>query len=132
MTEYDARLDERILRRIPREILLVSLAGALIAWPLADAVSALLVLAGGGLAAAGFIRLKKDVQRFLGQETKSAVSRALLLYGARLLLILGVFLVIILLFARKVIAFAAGFSSVILVFLVEAAAALSKLRQWKN
>lgn len=132
MAEPDTTIEERMLKRIPLEIMATALAMALPSLLIFDAVIALLVLAGGGLAAAGFFWLKQSLTRFLMGEKRQALRSALLLYGVRILLIIAVFLVIILLFAKKVIAFAAGFSSVILVFLAEAAVALSKMRQWKN
>ena len=132
MTGIEEAGDERILRRIPIEILGLALLLALGALVFFDVPTALLVLAGGGLAAGGFLWLKSAMTRFLTGDKRRAVRSAVLLYGLRLLLIIGVFLVIIFLFAQKVIAFAAGFSSVILVFLFEAAVALSKLRQWKS
>jgi uncharacterized membrane protein YcaP (DUF421 family) len=52
----------------------------------------------------------------------------LALYAVRFLLIFGVFFLIILLYPKKLIAFVAGFSTVIPVFLGEAALALARLK----
>ncbi|MBA7698591.1 hypothetical protein ES703_107269 [subsurface metagenome] len=57
---------------------------------------------------------------------------ALPLYVLRIVLILGIFFIIIFFFSEKIIAFAVGFSTMLPVFLVEAALALSKMKQWKN
>jgi hypothetical protein len=46
-------------------------------------------------------------------------------------LICGVFFIIILLFPRKILAFGAGFSTVIPVFLAEAVGALLRMKTWK-
>lgn len=132
MPQTDIELNERILKRIPWEIMLASLVLALGALVIFDAVSALLILAGGGLSAGSFVWLKQAIAHFLADDKRRAIRSGILLYGARLLLIIAVFLVIILLFDKKVIAFAVGFSAVVIVFLLEAAVALSKMRQWKS
>lgn len=124
--------DEKILNRIPIEIVFLALLAAIAAWFIFDATTALLVLAGGILAALGFIWLQRSLTGLLQEDRKRAVRSAALMYGLRLLLIIGVFSIIILFFSKKVIAFAAGFSTIILVFLVEAIAALAKIKQWKN
>ena len=122
----------KILRRIPWEILALSAALAVGAWLLYDPGTALFTLWGGILAALGFIWLRQSVSRFLLSEKKKAVLSAVLLYGLRLILIIAIFSIIILFFPGRIFAFAAGFSTVILVFLFEAVAALSKLKQWKS
>jgi len=65
------------------------------------------------------------------QFKKKALISGLFLYALRLLLILAIFFIIILLFSKKVIAFAVGFSIIIPVFLAEAAITLSRMKQWK-
>ena len=122
----------KILRRIPWEILALSAVVAVGALLLFNPETALFTLLGGILAALGFIWLRQSVARFLLSDKKRAVRSAVLLYGLRLLLIIGIFSIIILFFPGRIFAFAAGFSTVILVFLVEAMAALSKLKQWKH
>ncbi len=124
--------EERILRRIPREILVLSFVVSLGAWIAFDGVSALLVFAGGILAAINFIWMKQAISRFLYSGRKQAIRSGIAVYGLRLLLILGIFFIIILFFSEKILAFAAGFSTLIVVFLGEAIAGLSKLKQWKN
>lgn len=95
-------------------------------------MSALLVFAGGILAAINFIWMKQAISRFLYTGKKKAMRSGIAVYGLGLLLILGIFFIIILFFSEKILAFAAGFSALIVVFLGEAVAGLSKLKQWKN
>jgi hypothetical protein len=123
--------DERILRRIPLEILGLSAVLALAAWPLFDAPTALLFFAGGGLAALGFLWLTQSVSRFLLRDRARALRAAVLLYSLRLVLICGVFFIIILLFPKKILAFGAGFSTIVPVFLAEGVGALLRLKTWK-
>jgi len=127
-----AFVEERILRRVPAEILVVSavLAGGSLLF--FSPSTALFVLAGGVFSAASFTWLKSALGRFLTQDRSRAVRSGLFLYLARLGLLIGVFLIIILLSPRMILAFAAGFSSVILVFFVEAVRALAPMKSWKH
>jgi hypothetical protein len=124
--------DEHILKRIPLEIFLLSFVLALGTWIVFDGVSAALVFAGGILAAINFIWMKQFISRLLLSGKKKALRSGIAAYSIRLLLILGIFFIIILFFSKKILAFAAGFSTLIVVFLVEAVGGLSKLKQWKN
>jgi hypothetical protein len=47
-------------------------------------------------------------------------------------LIIAVIFIIILFFQNKILAFAAGFSTIIVVFLIEGVVAVSKMMRWKN
>jgi len=127
-----AEEEERILKRIPQEIFLLSFVLAIGTWIVFDGVSALLVFAGGILAAINFIWMKQAISRFLYTGKKKAMRSGIAVYGLGLLLILGIFFIIILFFSEKILAFAAGFSALIIVFLGEAVAGLSKLKRWKN
>ena len=124
--------EERILKRIPLEIFLLSFILAIGTWIVFDALTALLFFTGGILAAVNFVWMKQAISRFLYTGKKKAMRSGIAVYGLRLLLILGVFFIIILFFSEKILAFAAGFSTLIVVFLGEAVAGLSKLKQWKN
>ena len=121
-----------VLRRIPLEILagaaLIGLAGLALAGPLA----ALFVLLGGGLAAASFLGLRLSLADILSREKKKARSRGVALYGIRILLILFIFSLIIFFYPERVLAFAAGFSALVIVILYEALRTLFRLRQWKR
>lgn len=127
-----AREEERILKRIPQEIVLLSLVLAVGTWIVFDGVSAALVLTGGILAAINFIWMRQAISRFLFSGKKKALRSGIAVYSIRLLLILGIFFIIILFFSEKILAFAAGFSTIIVVFLFEAVVGLSKLKEWKN
>jgi len=124
--------EEKMLRRIPREILILSFVMALAALLLFNLPTGLFVFAGGALSAFGFFWLKQSLYKFLLQDKKKALKSTLALYSIRLILILGIFFIIISFFSERTIAFAVGFSTIILVFLAEAVLALKKMKKWKN
>lgn len=130
--ETEQSLDEKILRRIPAEIILLTFMMALGVWILFDVITAAFVLLGGILAAVGFIWLRQSVTKFLFSGKKNALRTGILIYSLRLMLIIAIFFIIILFFSKKIFALVAGFSTIILVFLVEAIIALSSLKQWKS
>lgn len=123
--------EEKILKRIPLEVILLSSVLALGTIFLFDFLTGLLFFGGGLLSATGFFWLSRSLSNILGPEKKRSLKKGLFLYIARLLLILAIFFIIILFASRKILAFAAGFSLVILVFLGEALLALAKLGRWK-
>ncbi len=122
---------EKILRRVPVKILIAGAVLALGLIPLIGLVGSALFFAGAGLAALGFVWLKQSLTRFLVRERAGALRAAILLYALRLVLICGVFLFIILVFPRKILAFGAGFSVIVLVFLAEGIGALLRMKTWK-
>ena len=148
--------EEKILRRIPLEILALSFVIALASLLFFSPLTAIFVLGGGAFSALSFVWLKKSVSRlfllkkgdsplFIEKKgtvpffqspffpfKKKALLSGLALYALRLLLILAVFFIIILLFSKKIIAFAVGFSVLTPVFLAEAVIALSRMKQWKG
>lgn len=129
-SDASAFADERILRRIPREILACAAlfaAAALFINPLA----ALMVLAGGAVSALAFGTLKTSVTRVLSRERAGALRKGLLLYLLRFVLICLAFSLIILFFPRHILAFGAGFSAILPVFLVEGIAAYARMKSWK-
>jgi hypothetical protein len=125
-------IEENILRRIPFEIIILAAIFGLLAIFLFDPLTGLFVLVGGALASLSFLWLKKSLTRVLLRETGKAVRSGVLLYAIRLILIIGIFLIIIFAYPKKLLAFAAGFSTVIPVFLGETVVALARLRQWKS
>lgn len=125
-------VEERILRRIPLEILVLSLVITCAGLLLFSPRTSLFILAGGAFSAASFLWLKQTITRFLGQDKKKAIKSGILIYLIRLLLIIGVFSIIILLFPRMILAFAAGFSAIILAFFIEAIMAIAQMKQWKS
>jgi len=124
-------LEEKILRRIPLEVIAFA---AFIAVPVGlvfGALAGVFFLGGGAVAAVGFLWLKSSLTRVLAKGKAQALRSGVLLYGLRFVLILGVFFIIILLYPKRLLAFAAGFSSVIPVFLGETVVALARMKTWK-
>lgn len=171
--------EEKILRRIPVEILVLSFVIALASIFLLNPLTALFIFAGGAFSALSFIWLKRSISRLLlfkngdnlsrekgqspflekkrgrhfyvkkgdrhlkeeepvsffrGQSPflKKALCSALALYGIRLVLIIAIFFIIIFFFSSNIIAFVAGFSTMVPVFLAEAVIGLSRMKQWKS
>jgi hypothetical protein len=125
-------LEEAVLRRIPPEILVAGVVMGLLALPFFGARTALFVAAGAALAALGFLWMKSSLTRFLARGRKKAIRSGALLYAARLALILAAFFFIILFFPGHILAFAAGFSAPVPVFLIEGAVALLRMEKWKS
>jgi hypothetical protein len=113
------------------EKVLIGALFALLAPLLFSLRTSLFILAGGLFSAVSFIWMKTALTRFLGTDRRRAVRSGLLFYLLRLFLLLAVFSIIILLFPGMILAFVAGFSSLILAFLIEAAMAVSQMKQWK-
>lgn len=123
---------ESILRRIPIEIIILAAILGLAAVFLFDLLAGLFFLGGGVLAAISFLWLKQSLTRVLLREKAKAVRSGILLYLLRLILIIGVFFIIIFVYPMKILAFTAGFSTVIPVFMGETALALARMKQWKS
>jgi len=123
--------EDRVLRRLPYEIM--GFAAALAAGSLLFFTprTGLFILAGGLFSAASFVWLRQAVTRFLGPDRRAALRRGIVFYILRLFLIIAVFLIIILLVPRLILAFAAGVSSLIPAILAEAVMALSQMKRWK-
>jgi len=124
--------EERVLHRIPLEIALIALilaAGSLFIF---SPLTSLFVLAGGLFSALSFIWLKRSIGRFLSPDRRRAVRSGLALYLLRLILLLAVFSIIIVFFPRMILAFVAGFSSLVLAVLAEAGSAVSQMKKWKG
>ena len=124
--------EKRVLRRIPLEVPIIALILASIALLFFTPLTGVFILAGGIFSALSFVWLKKALFRFLGPDRRRAVRSGLASYLLRLLLLLAVFSIIILLFPRMILAFVAGFSSLVLAIFVEAAIAVSQMEQWKG
>jgi hypothetical protein len=124
--------EERILRRIPWEVFGVSSLLAVCASLVFDISTGLFVLGGGILSAINFAWLRQALSSVLLLEKKRALKASALVFMLRLILILGIFFIIIFFFSKKGIAFAAGFSVIIVVFLIEAGLAISRMKKWKN
>ncbi|HRD02855.1 MAG TPA: hypothetical protein PLP57_09500 [Candidatus Saccharicenans sp.] len=126
-----ADLFEKSLKRVPVETALIGFLVSLVILIFFDPASAALAAAGAGLAAVGFISLKFFVDRYISREKTVFRKKALGLFCLRLLLICLVFLAIIFIFRGKVIAFVAGFSSLVVAVLIEAIRNLVNIKQWK-
>jgi len=124
-------IEERILRRIPWEILILTLTIALLAIIPFDLITSLFILAGGLISALSFIWVRQALTKFLLFEKRRALRATISLYVLRLVLIIAVFSIIILLFSKRIIAFAAGFSTIVIVILAESIAVLFNLKSWK-
>jgi len=125
-------LEEKILKRIPREVFGLSFFLAIAVSIIFGIWTGFFVLAGGVLSAVNFIWLHQTLTKALLREKRKALRASALVFGLRLVLILAIFFIIIFFFSRKIIAFAAGFSSIVVILLLEAAIAISRLKTWKN
>lgn len=130
--EKPGALEERILRRIPVEIVALSAVLALLAALFFDPLTGIFFFAGGLFSALGFAWLKQSLTRFLSRDRKGALGAGLALYALRLVLICAVFFLIILLYPKKILAFAAGFSTVVPVSLAEGVWSLLLMKTWKD
>lgn len=122
---------EKSIRRIPVETSILGLAVGLLVASVYEPLSGLLVLAGALVAGGSFLGLKGTVDRWLTQPKSKFIKKALVLYLVRLGLICLIFLIIIAFYKKKVIAFAAGFSLIVVSIMIEALISLVSMRQWK-
>lgn len=123
--------EDRLLGRIPVEIAVVAAVLGLAAVPIFGLPTGLFVWAGGLFSAFGFAWLRQSLTRFLSKGVGGARRSGVALYVLRLGLICAVFFLIILLYPEKLLAFGAGFSTVVPVALVEALRGLQQMRKWK-
>lgn len=126
-----AAFEEASLRRIPFKIIVLAAVAAAVLWPLFDPASALFFFGGGALSALSFVWMKSSLTKILNRNKAEAVRSGLALYALRFLLILGVFFLIILFYPKRILAFAAGFSMMLPVFIAEAVRAFAAMKQWK-
>jgi hypothetical protein len=125
-------LEERVLRRIPVEIAVFAAVLASAVALVLDPLTGLFVLAGGVFSAFGFTWLKRALTRILSRDKKGALRSGIVFYALRLVLICAVFFLIILVYPKKIIAFVAGFSTVVPVTLLEGVRGLLLMRKWKD
>jgi hypothetical protein len=147
-------VEERVLRRIPVEVAGLAAVLAVPAGLLFDPVTGAVFFGGGTLAALSFLSLKSSLGKVLGRAAAGgaggsagtpaeaggavgapakgrALRSGLALYALRMALILAAFFLIMLAYPRKVLAFAAGFSTILPVFIVEAATTLARVKSDK-
>jgi len=132
MMKKTESIEEKILCRIPWEVMGLALFSALLAGFFFDPLTGVFIFAGGAVSTANFVWLRQVLTKALLHGKSEALKASAFIYGLRLLLILAIFFIIIFFFSKKILAFAAGFSSIILVILFEAVAAMSRLKTWKN
>jgi len=128
-------IEEKIIRRIPLEIAAVSAVIGLAAAFVFSPLGGLFFFCGGLLSALSFVWMKNALARVLNRAKVRALWAGVALYAVRFLLIFGIFLLIILLYPKTIIAFAAGFSTIIPVFAGETAVALARaksMKPWNN
>lgn len=125
-------LEEAMLRRIPLEIAAAGTVIGFLALPFFGARTAIFVVAGAILAALGFLWMKASLTRVLVRGQKGALRSGILVYASRLVLILAAFFLIMLFFPGRILAFAAGFSVPVPVFLIEGGIALLRTNKWKS
>ncbi len=123
--------EETALRRIPLEIIAFTAVVASVLALIIDPATGLFFLAGGALAALSFLWMKSTLSKILNRKKAEAIRSGLLFYALRFVLILGIFLLIILAYPNRILAFAAGFSMVIPAFIIEAVKAFALMKQWK-
>jgi len=123
--------EEASLRRMPFEIIGLAAVVAVILLLLSGPATALLFFGGGALSALSFVWMKSSLTKILSRKKADAVRSGLALYALRFVLILGVFFLIILLYPKRILAFAAGFSMMLPVFIAEAVRAFAAMKQWK-
>lgn len=131
-TETPAGYDDRYLRRIPAEIAGLAALLAVPAGLIFDLGTGLFFLAGGLFSALGFLWLKQSLTRLLAKGQQGARRSGVLLYALRLVLICAVFSLIIFFYPKKILAFVAGFSTIVPVTLLEAVRALLGAKKWKD
>jgi hypothetical protein len=131
-TPDQAAIEDRLLRRIPLEIAVGAAVLGLAAALVLDPATGLFVFAGGLFSALGFAWLKQSLTRFLAKGVQGARRSGVVLYALRLVLICAVFFLIILVYPKKILAFVAGFSTVVPVTLAVAVRGLLQLKKWKD
>jgi hypothetical protein len=130
--EAPQAFEDRLLRRIPLEIAVAALVLGGAAGLLVDPATGLFVFAGGLVSALGFAWLARSLTRFMARGVQGARRAGVLLYVLRIGLICAIFFLIILLYPKKILAFVAGFSTVVPVSLAVAVRGLLQLKKWKD
>ena len=92
MSNADELEEERILNRIPWEVLAVSFLLAVSAFLIFDIYTGLFVLGGGLFSALNFVWLRLALSKALLREKKQALKTSGFVFILRLILILTIFL----------------------------------------
>lgn len=123
-------LENKILKRLPWEILILAFLMALIIGLIFDFLSALLCLAGGVVSCLSFLWIKKSVSLYLTSRPGRRLGRLIGFQLLRLGLIALIFLTIIYFFSSRALAFIAGLAALLLAIAAEMIFSLRK-RGWK-
>jgi hypothetical protein len=129
--EVPETFEDRLLRRIPLEIAVAAALLGVAAALLFDPGTGLFVFVGGLVSALGFAWLKRSLTRFLTRGAQGARRAGVILYALRVVLICAIFFLIIFLYPKRILAFVAGFSTVVPVTLAVAIRGLLQLKKWK-
>ncbi|MCX6566572.1 MAG: ATP synthase subunit I [Candidatus Aminicenantes bacterium] len=124
--------EETAVRRIPVEIIALSAVVAVALLLIFDLSTGIFFFAGGILSTVSFLWMKNTLAGILNRKKAEAVRSGLIFYALRFVLILGVFLLIILAYQDRILAFAAGFSMAVPAFIIEAAKAFALMKTWKD
>ena len=130
--DYDQE-ETKIFNRVPLEIIILSFAASIVAAFLFDIMTGLFVLVGGAVSAVIFLWVKSSLFKFFLFEKKKKILGSIVgNYIIRIVLIIVIFSIIIIFFSKRIFAFMAGFSTIIIVFFVETIAAFSRMKKWKD
>lgn len=123
-------LENKILQRLPYEILILAALMALIVGLIFDFLSALLCLAGGVVSCLSFLWIKKSVSFYLISKHSRRLGGLIGFQLLRLGLIALIFLTIIYFFSSRALAFMAGLAALLLAIAGEMIFSFRK-RGWK-
>jgi len=124
--------EEAAVRRIPGEIIVLSAVVAAAIGLIFSLSSAIFFFAGGLLSTLSFLWIKRTLAGILNRKKAAAIRSGLIYYALRFVLIFGVFLLIILAYPDRILAFAAGFSMAVPAFVIESAKAFALMKTWKD
>jgi len=109
----------RILKRIPKTTLIISLIFSIGSFILYSFVTSIIVLMGGLLSIFNFLWLKKSIIKLTTFDKKKALAQGIIFYFIRVLLIFICFFIIIKISLENLLGFVAGFFSIFLAILIE-------------
>ena len=109
----------RILKRIPKTTLIISLILSIGSFVLYSFVTSIIVLMGGLLSIFNFLWLKKSIIKLTTFDKKKALAQGIIFYFIRVLLIFICFFIIIKISLENLLGFVAGFFSIFLAILIE-------------
>ncbi len=117
----------RILKRIPKTTLIISLIFSIGSFILYSFVTSIIVLMGGLLSIFNFLWLKKSIIKLTTFDKKKALAQGIIFYFIRVLLIFICFFIIIKISLESLLGFAVGFFSIFLAMVIEVIINLRKV-----